>query len=109
MCWLNPIVTASCDTGADQLDFENDTCSASGSENAPLLIWPGSLTLSAASPAVLSTSAVVCAVYVLSRPAVNAPKLAGPPSVSDSVAGTVPPTVELTGTTWLTAALALAP
>ena len=32
------------------------------------------------------------AVYSLSTPGVNAPKLAGAPSVSASVAGTLPPT-----------------
>ena len=36
--------------------------------------------------------AVVEAVYVFARPGVNGPKLAGGPSVSDSVAGTLPPT-----------------
>ena len=37
------------------------------------------------------TVAVVCAVYVLARAGVNAPNVAGTPSVSESVAGTVPP------------------
>ena len=37
--------------------------------------------------------AVVDAVYSRSTPGVNAPNVAGAPSVSDSVAGTVPPTV----------------
>ena len=39
------------------------------------------------------TLAVVPAVYVLPTPGVNAPNAAGVPSESDSVAGTVPPTV----------------
>src|SRR4051795_12072536 len=92
MCWLNPIVTGSLDTGADQVLLENATSSGSCSVNAPLLRWPGSETLSAASPAVEMTFAVVCAVYVFSTPGVNGPNDAGLPSVSDSVAGTVPPT-----------------
>jgi hypothetical protein len=38
------------------------------------------------------TVAVVEAVYSLATPGVNAPKVAGAPSVSDNVAGTLPPT-----------------
>ena len=38
------------------------------------------------------TFAVVDAVYDFAKPGVNAPKLAGAPSDSDSVAGTEPPT-----------------
>ena len=69
-----------------------------GSENAPLTRWPGavldgSLTASAASPAVEVTLAVPWAMYSRATPGVNAPKLGTVPSVSDSVAGTVPPTV----------------
>ena len=52
----------------------------------------GSVADSVASPAVEITLAVVLALYVRATPGVNAPKLAGAPSVSDSVAGTVPPT-----------------
>ena len=52
-----------------------------------------SVTDSVASPAVEMTVAVVLASYVLSMPGVNAPNAAGAPSDSDSVAGTVPPTV----------------
>ena len=52
----------------------------------------GSLTVSVASPALEITLAVVVAVYSRATPGVNAPKLAGAPDVSDSVAGTVPPT-----------------
>src|SRR5689334_9639606 len=76
--------------------LEAFACSAAGSENEPLTRWPvavelGSATLSAASPAVEMTLAVVPAVYVLPRPGVNAPNEAGVPSESESVAGTVPP------------------
>ncbi len=70
--------------------------SASGSENVPFARWQwtadGSAMDSVASPAVEITFAVVVAEYVLSSPGVNAPKDAGAPSVSASVAGTVPPT-----------------
>ena len=59
MCCLNAIVTASLATGAVQVDFEIETCSGDGSVNAPLARWPGSLTLSVASPAVEITLAVV--------------------------------------------------
>ena len=52
-----------------------------------------SATLSAASPAVETTVAVVDAVYSRATPGVKAPKDAGAPSVSASVAGTEPPTV----------------
>ena len=59
----------------------------------PVAVALGSATLSAASPAVEITFAVVDGDVVLARrPGVNAPKLAGVPSVSASVAGTVPPT-----------------
>src|SRR5215813_10382815 len=68
------------------------TRSASGSENEPFVRWPGSLTESAALPAVEITFAVVDAVYSLSSPGVNAPNDAAGPKDSDSVAGTVPPT-----------------
>src|SRR3954454_3210407 len=78
--------------------FSARTVSACGSENAPLTRWPGafaavSATDSVASPAVEITLAVVCASYVFPTPGVNWPKLAAGPSVSDSVAGTLPPTV----------------
>ena len=89
---LNVMSTRSLDVGPDQADFENATCSGCGSENAPLVRWPGSDTVSAASPAVLITFAVDDAVYSFATPGVNAPNVAGAPSVSDSVAGTVPPT-----------------
>src|SRR5262249_21552778 len=51
-----------------------------------------------ASPAVDSTSAVVDAVYVLATPGTKAPNDIGPPSESDSVAGTSPETPPLAGT-----------
>src|SRR5262249_5170177 len=93
MCCVNPSVTAPCETGALHDDGVMLTCSASGRLNAPLARWPGPLTDSAASPAVEITSADVDAVYVFATPGVNAPKLAGAPRVSESVAGVVPPTV----------------
>src|SRR4051794_12979378 len=72
-------------------------CSGCGSTNVPLTRWPvptedGSATLKSASPAVESTVALVDARYVFVMPGVNAPNEAGAPSVSDSVAGTLPPT-----------------
>ena len=56
---LKPTSTTSLETGAVQLVLLNETWSGSASENAPLVRWPGSLTLSVASPAVLTTFAVV--------------------------------------------------
>ena len=47
----------------------------------------GRLTVSVASPAVQMTLAVVEAVYSRATPGVNAPNVAGVPSVSASVAG----------------------
>src|SRR3954471_3570215 len=72
------------------------TCSAWGRLNEPLTRWPvavgnGSATDSAASPAVEMTFAVVVAVYSFATPGVNEPSEAAGPSVSASVAGTVPP------------------
>src|SRR5262249_20896028 len=61
MCWRNVMVTGSLETGAVHVDFENSTCSGSGNENDPLVRWPGSLTVSAASPAVEITFAGVLA------------------------------------------------
>src|SRR5690349_24981577 len=83
--------TRSLDTGADHALFDSETRSGSGSENAPFTRWPGSETVSAASPAVEMTFAFVDAVYSFATPGVNAPNEAGAPSVSASVAGTVPP------------------
>src|ERR1700754_425143 len=92
MCWRKVTVTGSLDTGADQLVLDSSTRSASGSENEPLLRWPGSLTVSDASPAVEMTFAEVLAVYSRSTPGTNAPNEAGAPRVSARGAGTVPPT-----------------
>ena len=58
----------------------------------PVASGLGSETVSVASPAVETTLAVVEAVYSRATPGVNAPKDAGAPSVSASVAGTMPPT-----------------
>src|SRR4051794_17878422 len=76
-------------------------CRVWGSENAPFTRWPvafelGSATLRVASPALEVTLAVVLAAYVFATPGVKAPNAAGVPSVSDSVAGTLPPT----GASW---------
>src|SRR4051794_28659458 len=92
MCWRNVMATGSFDTGAVHVALLNSTRSGSGSENAPLVRWPGSLTPSVASPAVEVTVAVVEAVYSRSTPGVKAPKLPVAPSVRESVGGTVPPT-----------------
>src|SRR4051812_21946392 len=93
MCWRNVIVTGSLDTGAVHEAFENSARSGSLNANDPFVSTPGSLTVSAASPAVLITFAVVVAVYSLSRPGAKGPNDAGAPSVNESVAGTEPPTV----------------
>src|SRR5689334_18087346 len=102
MCWRNVIATDAFDTGPVQDAGAMSTRSGSGSENAPFARCPGSETVSAASPAVLTTFAAVVAVYSRSAPGVNAPNYAGAPSVSESVAGTSPPTspgaeTEMTG------------
>src|SRR5688572_25500698 len=86
------MATVSLDTGAVQAALLNSTRSGSGRANAPLVRWPGSLTVRAASPALEITLAVVPAVYSFVAPGVNAPNDAGAPSDSDRVAGTVPPT-----------------
>src|SRR5690349_16694077 len=92
----NAIATLSLEVGPAQEALPSSTRSGSGSENAPLVRWPGSLTDSVASPAVDVTVAVVDAVYSFSTPGVNGPNAAGAPSASESVAGTVPPTVPST-------------
>src|SRR3954471_5820468 len=92
MCWRNVIVTGSLDTGAVHDALLNSPRNGSLSANTPLVSTPGSLTDSAASPAVLKTVAPVVATYSFSSPGVNPPKVAGAPSVSASVAGTDPPT-----------------
>jgi len=79
------------ETGPDQLLGEISTPSGAASSNAPFFRRTGPDALSVASPAVEITLAVVDAVYSLPRPGVKAPKLAAAPSVSESVAGTVPP------------------
>ena len=61
-CCLNAIVTGSLATGPVQVDFEKLTSSGDGSANAPFIRWPGSDTVSAASPAEEMTLAVVAAV-----------------------------------------------
>ena len=63
MCCLNAIVTGSLETGAVQLALLKETSSGSGSANVPLVRYAGAgETLSAASPAVLMTLAVLDAV-----------------------------------------------
>src|SRR3954447_9253915 len=108
MCWRNVIVTGSLDTGAVHDALENSTRSGSDNANDPFVSTPGSLTVSAASPAVLTTLAPVVATYSLSSPGVNGPNDAGAPSVSDNVAGTEPPTVPPALAAAYTAAPALA-
>ena len=61
-------------------------------DEAPVAFVSASATDSVALPAVLITFAVVVASYSRAIPGVNGPNVAGVPSVSDSVAGTVPPT-----------------
>src|SRR6185436_474571 len=87
-----PIVTGSCDTGALHIDFERSIVNGCVMVNAPLVRWFGPDQLSAASPAVETTSAVVVVLYVLATPGVNGPNEAAPPRVSPRVAGTLPPT-----------------
>src|SRR3954454_13611951 len=94
MCWRNVMVDVPLDTGPLHVLGAMSTRSASGNENAPLVRWPGSETVSAASPAVEMTLAGVDAVYSCPTPGVNAPNEAAGPSVSDRVAGTEPPTVD---------------
>src|SRR3954452_21606742 len=93
MCCRNVVVDGPLDTGPLHAFGAISTRSGSGSENAPLTKWLGSDTESAASPAVEMTLAGVDAVYSCATPGVNAPNEAAGPSVSDSVAGTLPPTV----------------
>src|SRR3954465_4062076 len=93
MCGLNPTPTGAVDTGADQGLFEKVTCSGSDSVNAPLVSRPGSLTLRVASPAVEITVALVWAGEGAALPRPNAANVGGVPRVSESVAGTDPPTL----------------
>src|SRR5689334_10002352 len=90
--------TLSLETGAVHVDLENATCSGSASVNAPLVRYAGDgATVRVASPADEITLAVVLASYVLATPGTNGSNDAGAPRVSDSVAGTEPPTVPCTG------------
>src|SRR5689334_11225900 len=91
MCWWRAMATGSWDTGPFQLLGVASIWSGSGSVNAPLARWTEDA-VSVAFPAVETTAAVVAALYVVSTPGVNAPNVAGGPSVRASVAGTVPPT-----------------
>jgi hypothetical protein len=56
---LKLTATLSLLVGPVQADLAKETCSGSGSANVPFIRWPGSLTLSAASPADEVTVAVV--------------------------------------------------
>ena len=62
MCCLKLIVTGSLETGADQVDFENETSSGDGSANVPFIRLPGADDVSVASPAEEMTLAEVEAV-----------------------------------------------
>src|SRR3954470_17002128 len=78
---------------------------ACGSANAPFTRWPvavedGSATLSVASPAVEMTLAVVSAAYVFATPGWNGPRAGSVPNESESVAGTLPPTLPGALTDW---------
>src|SRR5919112_4057723 len=108
MAWRKLSVTGSLETGAVQ-DFSGVKIpataplisSGAASANVPLTRWPRavslrSATLSSASPAVEMTLAVVDAVYSRASPGVNGPNETGPPSVSERVAGTPPPTGSVT-------------
>ena len=77
------------DTGPLQAAGAIATRSGWASAYDPFMRCPGSSTVSAASPAVLVTVAFVVAVYSRATPGVSAPKLAGGPSTSESVGGTV--------------------
>ena len=92
IAWRNVIATAALETGCVQLAGFISTRSDCGRENVPFVRRPGSLTVSAALPAVEITLAVVDAVYSRVTPGWKAPKDAFAPSKSESVAGTVPPT-----------------
>src|SRR4051794_5279001 len=101
------MVETALDTGPLHDPGAMSTRKGCASVNAPLVSRPGSETLSVASPAVLITFAVVVAVYSRATPGTNAPKLAGVPSVSESVAGTMPLTSPVTGVAVLTRSLPL--
>src|SRR3954447_20314222 len=101
------MVETALDTGPLHDPGAMSTRNGCASANAPLVSCPGSETLSVASPAVLITFAVVVAVYSRATPGTKAPKLAGAPSVSESVAGTVAPTSPVTGVAVLKRSLPL--
>src|SRR3954447_1673208 len=108
MACLKTIGTASLEVGADHVRTAPSPCSGCASKKAPFTRWPvatgdGSFTDSVASPAVEVTVEVIDASYSFAAPGVNAPRDAGAPSVSDSVAGTVPPTPPGTSSTTLSA------
>src|SRR5690349_10525032 len=92
MCCLNVIADTALETGPLHDAGAISTRNASGSENAPFSRCPGSDTESVASAPVDVTVAVVVAVYSRSTPGANVPNDAPAPSMSESVAGTVPPT-----------------
>src|SRR3954453_13142006 len=100
MLWENAICTGSLEIGPVHV-FTTvgsglpPTSSGAARENVPLTRRPeavvdGSVTDSAASPALEITVAVVLAVYVPFTPGMKAPSDGAVPSVSESVAGTVP-------------------
>ena len=60
--WVKVIVDVPLETGPAQVLGVIATCSGCGRAKAPLVKWPGSLVVSAASPAVLVIVAVVLAV-----------------------------------------------
>src|SRR3954471_6925703 len=93
---VNAIPKESLDTGPVHAVFSGVTSSGCARLNAPFIRRPPE-TESAASPAVEVTFAVVAAEYVRPTPGVKTPNDAGPPSESDSVAGTVPPTLDSIG------------
>ncbi len=90
---LNVIGTFALATGALHCVVPSSTRSGCGRLNAPLVRRPGSLTLSVASPALEVTVASLVAVYSRATPGWKGANVAGPLTASDSVAGTVPPTV----------------
>src|SRR5215207_4946120 len=90
MACLNAIANVSLLAGPLQLVFSGVMVTGWASRNAPLASVVGDA-VSAASPAVEVTVAVLEAVYSCATPGVNEPNDAGAPSVSDNVAGTAPP------------------
>ncbi len=103
IAWVKRIANASLETGPVQADLSGATATGCASVYVPSASRADE-TDSAASPAVEVTEALVDAVQAFATPAVNAPNEAGGPSVSESVAGTVPLTVGgcSGGATWTT-------